>query len=80
MSHIEKCRNVWFATLKVPPELQDQLGRTKFKRTLRTTDKRKAQALALALAPPVIAGWKAQIRAANGGGRFQTAGTAINRN
>lgn len=62
MSHIEKCRNVWFATLKVPPEVQGQLGRTKFKRTLNTTDKRKA----LQLAPPVIAGWKAQIRAAKG--------------
>lgn len=62
MSHIEKSRNVWFATLKVPPELHEQMGRTKFKQTLGTTDKRKAQQLA----PPVVAGWKAQIRAARG--------------
>ena len=62
MSHIEKCRNVWFATLKVPPELHEQMGRTKFKQTLHTTDKRRAQTLA----PAVIAGWKAQIRAARG--------------
>jgi len=62
MSHIEKCRNVWFATLKVPPEVQEKLGRTKFKQTTGTTDKRKAQDIA----KPIIALWKAQIRQAQG--------------
>lgn len=62
MSHIEKCRNVWYATLKIPPELHEKLGRTKFKQTTRTTDKRKAQELA----KPLVAFWKAQIRGAYG--------------
>ncbi len=34
MSHMEQCRNVWFATLKVLAALRPKLGRTKFKQTL----------------------------------------------
>ena len=64
MSHIEQCRNVWFATLKVPVGLRQRLGRTKFKQTLGTTDKRRAHVLAA----PVVAMWKAAIREAAGEG------------
>lgn len=64
MSHIEKCRNLWYATLKVPPDVQKRVGKTKFKQSLGTADKRRAQALAA----PLIAIWKAQIRQARGQG------------
>ncbi|BAL96174.1 tyrosine-type recombinase/integrase [Rubrivivax gelatinosus] len=60
--HIELCRNVWFATLKVPADLRPQLGRTKFKQTLQTTDRRRA----VELAKPVVALWKAQLRQLQG--------------
>ena len=62
MSHIEKCRNLWYATLKVPEALRDKLGRTKFKQSLGTADKRRAQQLAA----PVVAMWKANLRQAAG--------------
>jgi integrase len=62
VSHIEKCRNVWYATMKVPPDLQARIGKTKFKRSLQTPDKRTAQ---LRVAP-VVAMWKAQLRQAEG--------------
>jgi integrase len=62
VSHIELCRNVYFATLKVPKHLRERLGKTKFKRTLGTGDKRRAQELA----KPLVALWKAQLRQADG--------------
>lgn len=62
MSHIEKRRNLWYATLKVPEELQDRVGRTKYLKSLGTADKRRA----LLLAPPIIAMWKAELRQAAG--------------
>lgn len=62
MSHIEKCRNLYYATLKVPEGLREKLGRTKFKQSLGTADKRRAQQLAA----PLVALWKAQIRQALG--------------
>lgn len=64
MSHIEKCRNLWYATLKVPPDVQEKVGKTKFKKSLGTSDKRRAQELAA----PLVALWKAQIRQAKGQG------------
>lgn len=64
MSHIEKCRNLWYATLKVPPDVQEKVGKTKFKESLGTSDKRRAQELAA----PRVALWKAQIRKARGQG------------
>lgn len=64
VSHIEKCRNLWYATLKVPPDVQEKLGKTKFKQSLGTSDKRRAQELAA----PLVALWKAQIRKARGQG------------
>lgn len=60
--HIEQCRNLWYATLKVPPPLQEKVGQTKFKKSLRTADKRRAQELAV----PIVALWKAQLRKAGG--------------
>lgn len=62
MSHIEKCRNVWFATMKVPPDLQQRIGKTKFKKSLQTTDQRTAKLRAV----PLVAMWKAQLRQAHG--------------
>lgn len=62
MSHIELCRNLYYATLKVPEHLRKKAGRTKFKQTLGTGDKRKAQELA----KPVVALWKAQLRQLDG--------------
>lgn len=62
MSHVEKCRNLYYATLKVPEALRVKLGRTKFKQSLGTGDKRRAQELA----KPVVALWKAQLRQATG--------------
>lgn len=62
MSHIEKKRNVWYATMKVPKELQDKVGRTKFIKSLRTTDKSKA----VDLARPYIVAWKRLLAQAGG--------------
>ncbi|WP_170162367.1 tyrosine-type recombinase/integrase [Caldimonas tepidiphila] len=58
MPHIEKCRNLWYATLKVPAALRNKVGKTKFKQSLGTADKRRAQALAA----PLVALWKAKLR------------------
>ncbi|MDB5898281.1 MAG: phage integrase family protein [Ramlibacter sp.] len=63
MSHIEKRRNLWYATLKVTnKELQAKLGKTKFLQSLGTPDKRRAEALAA----PIVSMWKAQLRKAAG--------------
>jgi integrase len=62
MSHIEKCRNLWYATLKVPAQLQAKIGKTKFKKSLGTADKRRAEALAA----PLVALWRAQLRQSAG--------------
>lgn len=62
MSHIEKRRNLWYATLKVPAALQASVGKSKFLQSLGTPDKRRAEALAA----PVVALWKAQLRQAGG--------------
>ncbi|MDE2605096.1 MAG: hypothetical protein KGL68_04150 [Burkholderiales bacterium] len=62
MPHIEKRRNLWYATLKVPPKLQEKVGKAKFLQSLGTPDKRRAEALAA----PVVALWKAQLRKAEG--------------
>ncbi len=54
--------NTWYATLRVPERAREKLGRSRFKQSLKTGDKRKAQELAR----PVVAMWKAQIRQAEG--------------
>ncbi len=57
-NHIERRRNLWYATLHIPAKLRPRLGRMKFIQSLGTADKRKAEYLAA----PIIAGWKAQLR------------------
>lgn len=64
VSHIEKCRNLYYATLKVPEALRGTMGRTKFKKSLGTADKRRAHVLAA----PLVAMWGAEIRQAAGEG------------
>ncbi len=60
--HIEQRRNLWYATLKVPADLHDKLGKTKFLQSLHTADRRVAVPRAAAL----VAQWQATIREARG--------------
>lgn len=62
-SHVEKRRNLWYATLKVPAHLQGKVGRSKFLKSLGTSDKRKAGDLAR----PYIVLWKKELRVAEHG-------------
>lgn len=61
-SNIERRGNTWYATLHVPQDVRANIGKSKFFESLKTTDKRIAEARAR----PVIAKWKAQIAAARG--------------
>lgn len=60
MANIELRNNTWFATLHVPPDVRETIGKSKLIKTLKTPDKRLARERAL----PIIAEWKAQIREA----------------
>ncbi|WP_434657503.1 tyrosine-type recombinase/integrase [Chromobacterium violaceum] len=60
--NIERRGNTWFATLHVPEDVRHIIGKSKFFKTLKTTDKRIAETRAA----PIIASWKAQIQAARG--------------
>jgi integrase len=62
MPNIELRNNTWFATLHVPHDVRETLGKSKLIRTLQTPDKRLAQERAL----PILAEWKALIRNARG--------------
>ena len=62
MPHIERRANRWYATLHVPPDVREVLGKSKFLQSLRTTDKRVAERRVR----PLIAVWKEQIAAARG--------------
>ncbi|MQY51943.1 tyrosine-type recombinase/integrase [Rhodocyclus gracilis] len=53
---------VWCATLLVPKDVQQALGKVRFRKSMGTTNKREAGLLAA----PFIASWKAQIRQARG--------------
>jgi integrase len=55
--HIEKRRQGWYAILNVPVDVQPELGRKRFRASLKTRDKRAA----LRLAKSVIANWQNQI-------------------
>lgn len=57
-SYIEKRRQLWYATLKVPAHLHEKVGCTKFLKSLGTADKRKAQDLAR----PYIVLWKKRLK------------------
>ena len=63
MPNIELRNNTWFATLHVPHDVRPVIGKSKLIKTLKTSNKRVAQELALG----VIAGWKAMIRQARAG-------------
>ena len=63
MPNIERRANRWYATLHVPPDVRDTLGKSKFLQSLKTTDKRVAERRAGVLIPV----WKEQIAAARGG-------------
>lgn len=62
-TYIEKRRNLWYATLKVPPALQVKVGRAKFLKSTGTADKRKAEDIAR----PYIVLWKKMLREAEHG-------------
>jgi integrase len=62
MPNIERRKNVWYATLHVPPDVTLALGKRKFFQSLKTTDKRIAESRATV----IVAGWKAQIQLARG--------------
>lgn len=61
-SYIEKRRNKWYATLKVPARLQGKIGLTKLLKSLQTPDKRTAEARAR----PIVSLWQAKLREADG--------------
>jgi hypothetical protein len=60
--HIEKRRNLWYATLTIPEKHRAALGQRHFRRSLGTPDKRRAKELA----KPIVALWKATIRQLEG--------------
>ena len=62
MSHLERRRNLWYATLVIPADVRERLGKFKFIQSLGTPDKRQAEALKA----PVVAKWKAVIRRERG--------------
>jgi hypothetical protein len=62
-TYIEKRRNLWYATLKVPPALQVKVGRAKFLKSTGTAEKRKAEDIAR----PYIVLWKKMLRDAEHG-------------
>ena len=62
MPNIERRGNRWYATLHVPPDVREALGKSKFLQSLKTTDKRVAERYAGLLIPV----WKEAIADARG--------------
>lgn len=62
-SYIEKKRQLWYVTLKVPERLREKVGCTKFLKSTGTADKRKAEDIAR----PYIVLWKKTLRDAEHG-------------
>lgn len=62
MPHMELRGNTWFATLHVPKDVRETLGKSKLIQTLKTPDKRLAQERSLG----ILAEWKESIRSARG--------------
>src|SRR5262245_41015657 len=60
--NLEQRGHVWYATLLVPEDVREAIGRVRFKKALGTSNKREAALLAA----PLIATWKAQIKQARG--------------
>ena len=63
MAHIERRRQLWYATLEVPTGVRVLFdGKRRLVKSLGTPDKREAEILAA----PLVASWKAQFRQAMG--------------
>lgn len=60
--HIERRRNLWYATLTIPADVRPKLGKFKFIQSLGTPDKQRAKILAA----PILAAWRAAIRRERG--------------
>lgn len=56
MAHLERRRNLWYATLTVPPDLREHFGKFKLIQSLGTPDKRIAEVLSASL----VAKWKGE--------------------
>lgn len=59
MEHLKRRHNTYYVRVKVPTELVEKVGRREFVKSLKTSDKRKANALKL----PYVAEFKRQIEA-----------------
>uniref|UniRef100_UPI0025CDBE07 DUF6538 domain-containing protein n=1 Tax=uncultured Dechloromonas sp. TaxID=171719 RepID=UPI0025CDBE07 len=60
--NIELIGRIWHASLLVPKDVRESLGKTRFKQSLGTANRREA----IHLAAPIVAHWKAQIKQARG--------------
>ncbi len=60
--NLEKRNGVWYATVLVPADVRETLGRVRFKKSLATSSEREA----IRLGAPYIASWWAQIKQARG--------------
>jgi integrase len=60
--NLELRNRVWYATLLVPLDVREALGKVRFKLSLSTSNRREASERAA----PIIAKWRAQIRQARG--------------
>lgn len=60
--NLEKRNNVWYATVLVPTDVREALGKVRFKKSLGTSSEREA----IRLGAPFIASWWAQIKQARG--------------
>lgn len=60
--NIELIGRIWHASLLVPKDVRETLGKTRFKQSLGTANRREA----IHLAAPIVAHWKAQIKQARG--------------
>ncbi len=61
-NHIEQRANLWYATLIIPKDVRETLGKFKFIQSLGTPNRREA----LIRSAPLIALWKTQIDEARG--------------
>lgn len=60
--NLEKRNGIWYATVLVPADVRETLGRVRFKKSLGTSSEREA----IRLGAPHIASWWAQIKQARG--------------
>lgn len=60
--NLEKRNGIWYATVLVPTDAREALGRVRFKKSLGTSNEREA----VRLGAPYIASWWAQIKQARG--------------